>query len=224
MADTLPDWMGGAFSGPRMKPYLEASGGDAARACRLYWWNIEVSAALYGPLHCLEVTLRNALHGVLVERYGRADWWEDAPLNANGHRLVTAARAKCERHGKGRRAVTADGVVAELSFGFWASLVSKGSRYDRDFWVPAVHKAFPHYSGRRDELYAALWSLVLLRNRIMHHEPVHGSPLAVQHAKIYRVLGYLDPDLVTEIRAMDRFPAVLRHRGETCDGTRLPRF
>ncbi|HWU11464.1 MAG TPA: hypothetical protein VN520_34775 [Streptomyces sp.] len=225
MADAWPDWMERTFSQPRMEPYLDACDGDVSQAGRLYWWNVEVCAALYGPLHCLELALRNALHGTLTDHYGRADWWEAAPLNAQGLRLVAKARSKCAgRQGSGRRSVEADDVVAELSFGFWAALLSGGSGYDRKFWVPVTHKAFPHYAGRRDALYDALWSLVLLRNRVMHHEPVHKRHLAADHAKIYRLLGYLSHDLVREVRTMDRFAAVLRHRGATCDGSRPPRF
>lgn len=227
MVEAWPEWMRRAFSEPRMEPYREACGGDAAQARRLYWWNVEACASLYGPLHCLELALRNALHAVLTEHYGRADWWETAPLNAQGLRLVAKARSKCagrSRPGRGRSVVGADSVVAELSFGFWTALVSGGSGYDRSLWVPVIHKAFPHYSGRRDVLYDALWSLVLLRNRVMHHEPVHTRHLEADHAKIYRVLGYLSPALVQEVRTMDRFPSVLRHRGATRDGSRRPRF
>ncbi|GAA2427850.1 hypothetical protein [Streptomyces macrosporus] len=207
MAEELPDWTLRAFSEPRMARYLRASGGDAATAVRLYWWNVEASAALYGPLHCLEVTLRNALHDRLKQRYG-ADWWAAFSLNPNGRRLIDKARRKCEE--RGLRPVPTDSVVAELSFGFWASLLSRG--YDRRLWVPTLHRAFPHYSGRRDVLYDNLWSLVLLRNRVMHHEPIHHRDLAADHAKIYRLLGYMSPELVKEIRALDRFPSVLARR------------
>ncbi|WP_267716858.1 hypothetical protein [Streptomyces sp. CoH17] len=222
MSEKLPEWMVRAFSRLRLARYLRAARGNALVAERLYWWNVEASAALYGPLHCLELALRNALHRQLSRAYGRGDWWAVAPLNPNGQRLVAKARAKCER----RRPVPAppDDIVAELSFGFWASLVSGGSGYDRLFWVPTAHKAFPCYSGRRDTLYDGLWSLVLLRNRIMHHEPVHHRDLAADHAKIYRMLGYIDPELAKEARSMDRFPSVLASRLDALRGARTPRF
>lgn len=222
MTDQLPEWMPRAFSRLRLARYVASARGNAAMAARLYWWNVEASAALYGSLHCLELALRNALHHQLSLAYGRDDWWAVAPLNPNGQRLVVKARTKCER----RRLVPApaDDMVAELSFGFWASLVSSGSRYDRLFWVPTVHKAFAHYSGRRDALYDGLWSLVLLRNRIMHHEPIHHRDLAADHAKIYRMLGYLDPQIAKEAQAMDRFPVVLASRGDILSGSRPPRF
>ncbi|MDT0463495.1 hypothetical protein [Streptomyces gibsoniae] len=205
-----------------MAPYLLAADGDAVVGVRLYWWNVEASAALYGPLHCLEVTLRNALHDVLAGRHGRPDWWASAPLNRHGARLVDEARRKCERSGAAPAAV--DGIVAELSFGFWTSLVSGARGYDRGFWVPAARKAFPHYSGRRDALHDSLLSLVHLRNRVMHHEPIHHRHLAADHAKIYRVLGYVSAEMAEEARAMDRFPAVLAARQDALRGARPHRF
>lgn len=213
MTSPWPEWMTDAFSASRLTPYLRASRGDVAAAMSLYWWNVEASGALYGPLHCLEVTLRNALHARLVAAYGRSDWWWAAPLSPNGLRIVRDTHTKCVR--RGLAPVSADTMVAELSFGFWVSLLSRGSSYDRRFWVPTLHKAFPHYSGRRAALYDSLWSVVLLRNRIMHHEPVHHRDLAADHAKIYRLLGYLNPLLVKEAKALDRFPNVLarRHHG-----------
>lgn len=222
MTDNLPEWLAKAFSEPRMATYLAEARGDVTTAMRLYWWNVAASAAFYGPLHCLEVTLRNALHDELAKHHGRPDWWARAPLNRNGLRLVDEARQKCERNGAG--AATVDGVVAELSFGFWISLVSGARGYDRGFWVPVTRKAFPHYSGRRADLHDGLLSLVRFRNRIMHHEPVFHRHLAADHAKIYRMLGHLSPELAKEAQAMDRFPAVLAGRGEVLRGTRPPQF
>ncbi|MGW5607329.1 hypothetical protein ACWEWI_14730 [Streptomyces sp. NPDC003753] len=219
----MPEWMTRSFSMPRLRPYLRASGGDAQAAMRLYQWNLEASAALYVPLHCVELAVRNALHDCLVAAYGRPDWWSTAPLNDGGRGLVGKARAKSERNEEQRakeqrrpkRPVTADDVVTELSFGFWAALLV--SRYDRVFWVPTLHKAFPYHSGRRDALYEDLWSLVRLRNRVMHHEPIHDGDLESDHARIYRVLGALGPDLAKEVWAMDRFRSVLEGREGALD-------
>ncbi|MFI8203647.1 hypothetical protein [Streptomyces sp. NPDC085937] len=219
MSTRLPAWMLRDLSQPRLRRYIRAAHGDARTATRLYWWNIEVSAALLGSLHCLELALRNALHGALVQHHGRPDWWTVAPLNDRGRKLVDDARRCC---GRRRRRTTPDDMVAELTFGFWVSLLSAG--YDRDFWVPVLHSAFPYYRGRRDGLYRDLTSLVLLRNRVMHHEPVHHRHLAADHDTIYRVLGYLSLELTKEARAMDRFPTVIADRADVLSGVRPPQF
>ena len=136
-----PEWIRDVLSTPRFASYLGASGNDIGKAINLYWWNMEVSAALYSLLHCLEVTLRNAMHSQLCSRYGRADWWVEAPLDANGWRAVSAAEERLARlPGRG---YTADDVMAKLTFGFWVSLLSRG--YDRELWVPTLHRAFPYF-------------------------------------------------------------------------------
>jgi hypothetical protein len=219
VTDRLPEWMLRDLSLPRLRRYIRAAHGDPRAAERLYWWNIEVSAALFGPLHCLELALRNALHTALARHHGRPDWWTVAPLNERGHKIVDEARRSCERRS---RRVTPDDMVAKLTFGFWVSLLASG--YDRHFWVPVLNSAFPGYRGRRDGLYCDLSSLVLLRNRVMHHEPVHHRRLAADHDTIYRVLGYLRSELVKEAQAMDRFPDVLADRAAVLSGARLPRF
>jgi hypothetical protein len=209
----LPEWIREVLSIPRFAPYLARTNGDLDAAIRLYKWNVEISAAFYTPLHCLELGLRNAMHERLRTRFDRADWWVVAPLSDNGERTVSSAVEKVV--GRSGRLYTADDIVAELSFGFWVSLVSRGAAYDRTLWVPALHRAFPFYRGKRKPLHDNLLAMVLLRNRIMHHEPVHHRDLRADHAKIYRLLGYISPRVVKELETFDRVGEVLRRRDES---------
>ena len=59
-----------ALSPERMSTYQRAVRGDREKALRLYTWNTAISAAFYGPLQGLEVTLRNAMHRQLAGCYG----------------------------------------------------------------------------------------------------------------------------------------------------------
>jgi hypothetical protein len=206
----LPGWVERVISVPRFAPYLGALSGDRLVAWDLYQWNVQVSEAFYGPLHCLEICLRNAEHNRLRNRFGTDDWWRVAPLSGSEVAKVTAAKQKLAR--KGVSLPSADDVVTELSFGFWVSLLSR--KYDRHLWVPALHGAFPHYSGRRESLRDNLQTMVLLRNRIMHHEPIHHRHLTADHAKIYRLLGYVEPQFAGWLRDFDRVPEVLTRRPE----------
>lgn len=217
-------WMRKAFSDPRLDAYAQATNGDCATAERLYWWNVEISGAFYGPLHCLEVALRNALHDKLRAAYARDDWWAAAPLQPHGLQMITDARAKYAR--RGSRLASADDIVAELPFGFWTSLLSNNrhSQYDRRLWVPCLHRAFPHFRGRRRDLHDNLEAMRLLRNRIMHHEPIHHRDLAADHRKIYQLISYIDATAAKEASAMDRVPAVLRRRQAVRDGSQPPGF
>lgn len=61
-----------ALSTPRLATYLHWSGGDGEVALRLYTFNVNLSAALYGPLHMFEVALRNAADLALTRKFGSA--------------------------------------------------------------------------------------------------------------------------------------------------------
>lgn len=206
-----PTWVRGALSRARFGPYLLKAGGDVDAALRLYWWNVDVSAAFYPSLHLLEVALRNALHARLSIMLQRTDWWKVA-VRGNGMRLVEDAIAKVRDR---KPLSSADDIVAELTFGFWASLISR--RYDRTLSVPGLHQAFPHYRGRRNQLHNILWAMVLFRNRIMHHEPIHHRHLVADHATVRKLLGYLSPELVACVEPYDRVPAALRRRAAIFD-------
>ncbi|WP_026413583.1 hypothetical protein [Actinomadura oligospora] len=210
MNDSPPAWLHRIFSTPRLTPYLTATNGDVDAAVRLYSWNVEISAAFYGPLHCLEIGLRNSLHNRLREHHARDDWWRVAPLLPESRRKVEDAQRKARRARGGRRPVRPDDVVAELTFGFWVSLLSTTA--DRHFWVPALHAAFPSYRGSRRDLHHPLFTMLLFRNRVMHYEPVHDRPLEHRHATVYRLLAHIDQGLVDMARSLDRVPEVLTHR------------
>jgi hypothetical protein len=204
---TEPDWIRDALSLPRFAPYLSRTDGDLRAAIQLYWWNVGVSAAFYTPLHCLEMALRNAVHQQLAAEYGRTDWWEVAPLNKSGLRIVADTRSKLATRA---RPSTADDVVAELSFGFWVSFVS--NTYHRSLWTPCLHKAFPFYRGPRRLLHSDLHTMLLFRNRIMHYEPIHRRHLKADHRTILRLLGYLSPSIVEQLESYDQVAVVLAQR------------
>ncbi|GAA2298182.1 Abi family protein [Nonomuraea roseoviolacea subsp. roseoviolacea] len=208
MLSGLPMWVERTFSAPRFGPYLNAFPGDWLTAWNLYRWNMEVSAAFYIPLQCLEISLRNAEHDRLRAHYGHDDWWRSAPLGRD--QLGKVAKAENDACRKGDRRASPDDIVAELPFGFWASLLNRA--HDRYLWVPVLHRAFPGYRGDRETLRDNFRSVVLLRNRIMHHEPIHHRHLTADHDKIYRLLGYIEPEVIVWARASDQVPEVLTRR------------
>jgi hypothetical protein len=212
MSDAPPAWFERSFATPRLRPYKTAAKTSGTHAEDLYRWNLQVSEAFYPALSCLEISTRNSMHEQLRVRYSRADWWSRAPLHEQAAQKVTQVSADL-RGRKGSSSLRADDIVAELSFGFWVSLLSR--RYDRHFWVPALHKSFPGYHGDRESLRDNLQAILLLRNRIMHHEPIHHRHLAADHEKIYRLLGYVEPQAAAWLRNFDRVSEVLNMRPRT---------
>jgi len=203
------------ISAARLSTYQTACAGDLTQAMRLYAWNIEASAAAWGGFCVLEVSLRNSINMQLESFTGRADWWSSLQvvLHAEQSDAISAASLGGASPGS---------VVASLTFGFWTSLLA--NRYHKALWVPAVHLAFPGYSGRRGALQQELESLRRLRNRIAHHEPVFNRDLAADHRSVLRVLGWISPAAQAWVEHDSRLPAVIAARPDAVSGKRSTFF
>lgn len=215
MTDELPEWIIRVLSPARFRPYLKAADGDMRHAFALYKWNLHVSAAFYEPLHWLEVGLRNTVNEAFHSYYGRQDWWEVAPLRERELKTIRKARNElrneADRHGETSEPC-ADDIVAKLNFGFWVTLFSKGESYDRRFWHPFLHAAFPDHRGLRRELHEEMEPVRRLRNRIMHHEPITEQHLWHHRESIYRLIGYFSREAAEYLRATDGLAEILSER------------
>ena len=180
-----------ALSAERLSTYLAAASGDHAAALRLYTWNTDISAALYGPLQALEIVVRNAFHRELAAVYGPA-WYDDprVPLTPFARARVDDAKDALRRTG---RPLDPGRIVAELSFGFWERLLTRGPHgklnYEMALWRRALHRAFPNSRRPRVEVHKPIPALRDLRNRIAHHEPIFARPLAIEYQTIIEVIG-----------------------------------
>jgi hypothetical protein len=213
-----------ALSDERFATYLHSvdGAGDPLHAMRLYGWNMEASAALWGPLHVLEVVTRNAMHRELSAALQRDDWWHHPALNLTQTGLDQIAAA--ERYlTLGTRSRSVGATVAELPFGFWVSLLGPGNNYEMTLWRPALRLAFPRYVGLRKPLHKTLNALRGVRNRIAHHEPIFTRDLARDLDDISTVVGYVSTETATWVSGCERVSTILRRRRDVLAGSR-PNF
>ena len=170
----------------RLTRYLGATGQNVSRALELYEYNVQLSEVLYGLLHGLEVTVRNAEHDALTASYGTPTWYDAAPLSPYWKDRITHAKAKSGAAGKPGK------VVSELTFGFWVDLLKRSNH--RILWVERkLHTAFPNARGIRASIHGRLKAIQLLRNRISHHEPVLTAA-----STLYNGDGFLTPPELLE--------------------------
>ena len=197
------------ISPARFSTYLGACHGDGERAIRLYMWNASISAAFYFPLQTLEISLRNALHGRLREKFG-AEWYDNpaAGLHERHRERVGQARRSLQQK---RHAVTPERMVSELSFGFWVFLLSRS--YNDALWRPTLRRAFPHIETiTRPQAHLPLLRLKDLRNRIAHHEPIFSQSrhrLHERHRDALRIIGWMSPVQRDWVAAHSRVEEVL---------------
>jgi hypothetical protein len=184
-SERIAEWI----SAPRLKPFLDASGGNLAAALDLYDWHAKLSAACFHSMHHVEVLLRNAIDDQLGE--GHPDepltetWLMDfAVLRPDAVKQVITA---VERVGKGKQ-ITRGRVIASLSFRFWSGLF--GRQYE-ELWRQQLRHAFPGAKERKD-LSVRLEALRRFRNRLAHHDSVLHQPVEERLNQMIEVVSYVD--------------------------------
>lgn len=177
----------------RFATYTRLAHSDELRSIRLYKWNVDLAQALWPTLQAWEVCLRNRLNDFLCWKYSNNAWPYDTvkavrQLKANDQRRLKEARERQERKRHVRQAPLG-AIVADLSPGFWVSLLS--GAYDVPFvWRANLGRIFPNEPtmARR-----AAWKfcndLLDLRNRIAHHEPILHLPLEQRYADLDRIIA-----------------------------------
>lgn len=132
--------------------------------------------------------MRNALHYAITRYTKREDWFDHGSIDPRAQKIVRDAKDNIKRN---NGTIDTPHIVAELSFGFWVSLLNK--QYHQTLWIPALGKAFPHAHRKRTDIHDELNHVRLLRNRIAHHEPVFNRHLAMDYKKIIEITGWINP-------------------------------
>lgn len=206
----------------RFDRYLRQYEGNLAMASRLYAWNVELSAAFWGPISILEIAVRNAVHERM--KLGRQeDWWLVVELCDSELEQLARAHESVKR--KGIMDPTPDDIVADLNFGFWVAIVGEGIArhptlsYETSFWQPRLKHAFPNNpTMKRKGLHDALQRVRALRNRIAHHEAIYNIPVQQTRELILEVIGFIDSDAATWVGEVDRITQVEARKRDAISG------
>ena len=194
------------FSNKRMERYFRLHE-DEKKAIDHYQSNIELAESFYPCLSVFEVTLRNALSRELETMTGREDWYSIFPTTpglVNLNRYITQAQKQIINR---KENVTPAKVIAELTLGFWVSLLN--SEYERLLWKH-LRRAFPYmpkHLRQRKNVSAPLNSFRTFRNRVFHHESICWNLHRVSeiHDSLFLMLEWMNKDLPLWLKTIDRF-------------------
>jgi hypothetical protein len=160
------------FSAARLGRYYRFFAQDADKAAEAYAHNLLLAEAMMPMLNVLEIALRNGINARLSKHYGRIDWWEAwlgaAEFNWQNKEIANT-KAKLTRK---KEVLSADKIVAELTFGFWTSLFN--TTFQAILWkdLRLVFPCCPKSIRQRHTISSALNQARDLRNRVFHHEPL----------------------------------------------------
>lgn len=198
-----PNDLEALLSEKRLATYYKLFPTDKQKAIQYYQLNTQISESLYPLLSNFEVVLRNAIHNSFKVHYKTDNWYAQVTYRELDDQIRIAQGKILASHNQ----VTTDKLVAELTLGFWTSLLNK--QYARDFWKPMMH-AFPLISNQlkhRDKIAFKLNQIRKFRNRIFHYEPICNNlaALSTNHSNILEVLNWVNIDIVTWTKQIDRF-------------------
>lgn len=189
-----------------------------------YFWNIALAESLYPTLHAVEIALRNTVHTTLTNRYQSQRWWHDKSIRmiSTQYKHITDAEAKY--FNKYQAPITPGKLVSELNFGFWTTIMS--GPYESRIWrwrqYQLVSDAFPH-AGQSFPLLVGAPFLhriyqrfndirIYFHNRVMHYDAIYDRPnLLQEHLNIHEAIGWISPELLRGVHAVDRFRDVYDH-------------
>lgn len=177
----------------------------------LYKWNIALSESLYPLLNTVEVALRNRLHSEIAKTINNNTWLLDRNERIlkllHDHwtiKLDTNIR-ECRKKNK----LDEGHLIAEMSFGFWTTLLGNQFEYQQFLWPKLKSVVFPFAHGVRIHNIRKQFKAIRdLRNRVFHYEAIwHWSDLQEKHDLIIEAINWLDPALL-HLVAIDRFKSV----------------
>ncbi len=204
------------FSAGRIQKYLDYHNQDN-QALLHYNSNIKLSQSFYPLLPIFEVALRNSMNRELISLYGTEDWYlrisSAIGLKDLNKKILLAQKLISKRN----EVVSADKVVAELTFGFWTE--SLNAEYEQILWKD-LKRAFPYLEKQRRQrkkVSAPINHIRLFRNRVYHNEPIlwNTQYLFAIHSTIIETMSWLNKGLPEFVKEFDNFENVFNETKST---------
>lgn len=176
----------------------------------LYVWNTMLCESLYAPFQILEVGARNAIHSEIAVAIKQPEWLniEHGFLHEDEKEAIKEAK---QALAKRRSPCGEPELVAEMSFGFWTSLID--SRYET-LWHKIIIGVFPHmpkHIRTRGEISKRMNAARKIRNAAFHHHSIwHWKDLKDQHFELRNLIRWICPSIDEMAFRIDRFPRIYR--------------
>ena len=147
----------------------------------------------------------------LERMMGRKDWYSVFPSNPALKSLTSEVTVAIRHISQRGEMVTPDKIVAELTFGFWVTLLN--SEYELTLWK-GLRLAFPYMpkkDRKRKNVSSPCNALRKLRNRVFHHESICWDLDYISgiHSRLVQVLGWMNQDMPGWLEGVEKFNKVV---------------
>lgn len=204
------------FSEERLKRYKTNINDTDDDIMAKYLWNIALSAAVYQLIAIFEITLRNNIYKSISKNL-QPDWLDENTswfkkvqpklgYNIESNQILFAKKQLTKLN----KPHTQGQIITQLTLGFWVNMLK--NQYRPDIWNKArvFEDAFPHCpikTNRIPSVVSELEKILILRNRISHHEPIFNHPDGLDNVvkNLLKTLSWLSDDMDEVISKLDHF-------------------
>lgn len=198
----------------RLEPYLRHHGNNLDKAILHYKSNIAVSESFYPLLAVLEIGVRNCMDYQLSKRFDDKYWFENYEFIkiASRYQIDQIATARSNILAQ-KKIITSGKMIAELSFGFWTSLLDV--KFEMTLWK-SLRLSFsncPKQIRKRKTMSAKFNGIRKLRNRIFHHEAIAWDLNALDTYKneILEGIEWLDKGMLEWVGELNHVDATIEN-------------
>lgn len=164
-----------------------------------------MAQSLYPLLLYAEVSLRNLIHRSCTVHFKTDQWFQFCQQEEQ----IAKWELVKKRISGNLQEPSTDKIIAELTFGFWCSLLNK--RNAKYFWKPLQH-AFPNLdrSVKREELASTINPVRKFRNSIFHYEPICIDLRVcwLNYLHIIHLFNWMNPELINRVKDMNTFESL----------------
>lgn len=197
------------FSKKRLGTYDEIAknkGLDKNLVPELYKLNILICEELYAFISCIEVCLRNTIHSKMSSVFSEESWFNNFNWEDRHSKQLAEAKVQAIK-GKRKEVADVDDIISSINFGFWCHIFD--ACYEPSLWAKGLNKIFPGYVGKPDRKHIAIAfnSLLLVRNRIAHFEPIikNETQLLKYYNQMAEVMNWMCPDIFVWFKSFNKF-------------------
>ena len=208
------------ISKERLEPYLNYHNNNLSKAIAHYKSNILISESFYPLLSILEIGFRNSIDYQLTMRFNDRKWYDNKEFVKIASRFqidkISQARANIYAE---KKEITHGRIIAELSFGFWTSLLD--TKFEMTLWKN-LRLAFPNCPKifrKRKTMSSKFNGIRKLRNRIFHHEAITWNldVLISYKDEIIQGIEWLNKDLIEWIVELNHIDNTIAAYRQTID-------
>lgn len=196
----------------RLSRYKLSDNDDNSEIINRYLWNIRLSEAFYPAISLFEVTLRNRIDISIKKNINKAWVYENNNLllNIDRESILTAKQKLISK----KKKCSESQIITELTLGFWVGLFKKA--YKPSIWNKpnTFSDVFPYFEQKKTDrvaiIYPKLKNILVLRNRISHHEPIFDNPNGLNNCfnDLVQLIYWISPETKDLLAKIDRFQEV----------------